>query len=156
MNAPRAVLALAALVAPVLGLAASAVQPDDLTTDEATYLGAATTLTSIMVRSFDDVAALTAEPRFADLDWQNDFLGETAVWQAVYAQAQELEAPDRFSDANGTALEGYALYDEAAVQTRAAIEALDPNALVSPAELIGEGAEKIQEASDRIDEINEG
>lgn len=126
----------------------------NLTNEEAQYTGKVATLASMMGDSSRRVAALTNAPRVNDLDWQNDFLGETSVWKALYLEAQDIEAPDRFKDIQDTTVEAFALYDQAATQTRAAIEALDFTALGPAGETVAAGSAKLQEATAMVAELN--
>ncbi len=153
MNVLRIAGIAGALLMPGAGIAAGVAQLDDLTTEEARYFGAASTLSGMMGASFDRTEELTANPRIQDLDWQNDFLGEVAIWRAVYDRAEELDPPDRLQEVHETSLEGYELFDEAAVETRAAIEALDLAGLGNAAVLIVEGGEKLTEAGELLAEV---
>lgn len=154
MNLLRIATIVGALLVPGAGLVGAAIQIDDLTTDEARYFGAASTLSGMMGASLTRVQDLTDAPRLQDLDWQNDYLGETAVWRAVYARAQEVDPPERLEEVHETSLEGFALFDQAAIQSRAAIEALDPDGLVAGALLVADGGAKLTEASELIAEID--
>ena len=143
------VVGLIAVVALVgFGVAGRAGAQDGPSAEEARYLGQADTLVTMTVASFQRVVALTDNPRINDLDWQNDFIGETAVWKAIYEQAASLDPPERLEELHAESLEAYAIYDEAAGQTRAAIEALDMNALLLAAQTVAEGNEQLQEAAD--------
>jgi len=156
MSTARSVLAVVGLVASVAGAAVGRAQLDDLTLEESRYVGASTTLSGIMGRSLGAFADLTSAPRVQDLDWQNDYLGELAVWKAVYAQAQETEAPERFEEVHEAILEGYALYDQAADEARAALETLDPIRLQDATVLVEQAGEEVGEATDLLEELNEG
>ncbi len=147
------VVAVAGSVA--VGWLAPSGQLDDLTEEEARYFGAASTLSNMMGDSFRRVTPLTENPRLQDLDWQNDFLGETAVWKAIYQQAQELEPPERLESLHEESLEAYEIYDQAADETRAALEALDPAAIGVAALTVQAGNEALQEATDELADLQD-
>lgn len=125
-----------------------------LSAEEEQYRGRVLTLNSMMMASFERAGALTENPRFYDLDWQNDFLRETSVWKAINLEAQEIEPSDRFRKSHDAVLEAFALMNQAALETRLAIETLNPNGLASAAVSITLAGEKLSEAGDLLPEID--
>ena len=104
MAIPRVVGLIAVVAVIGFGVAGRAAAQDQPSAEEARYLGQMDALVSIMSASFQRVVALTDNPRINDLDWQNDFIGETSVWKAVYEAAVELDPPERLEELHAEAL----------------------------------------------------
>jgi len=108
------------------------------------------------IASFERVNDLTADPRMLESDWQGDFIGETAVWKAIYQESVEIHAPVRFKEANDKAVEAYKYLNDAAREMRQAVETTDPVAIARVAETLSPSSDAMEEAARLLAEAGEG
>lgn len=148
-----AVLLLASVA--VAGLRSVEAQGSAWDFQEAQYLGRELTLTSMLSASFARVDVLNETLDFDDLEWRNDFLGETAVWRAVYTESLEIYPTPRYRDYHDAMGEAYVLLDRAAVQARAAIEAPGPDGFAVAAQTINRVHVEMAEANDVLAAIED-
>lgn len=130
-----------ALSAPAPGLAQA-----ELSTEEAAYAGQVGALVHLYAATMQDLAGLSGEgaARWADLAWQNDVIGEAAVFDALREAADALVPPGRFAGSTAELQESFRAADRAGELVRQGIEAgdLDTFAQAAPA---------LAEADDHLD-----
>lgn len=150
----KAIIALALVLGAVFAALPDRSSAEELSIEEAGYLGQILSLGQILNASTARSDALMDHPRLQDLDWRNDFIGETAIWAALYEQAKEIEVPERFVDLNTTLLEVYALMDDAGVETRSAIETMNLEGFASTMATAERAAKKLLEAEEILKTID--
>lgn len=121
-------------------------EAQDLSVAEQQYVGRSLTLFAMTVASFERVNDLTADPRMLESDWQNDFIGETSVWKAIYQESMEIHVPVRFKEANDKAITAYEYLYEAAGEMRLAVEMTDPVVIAGVADTLSPVSDAIEEA----------
>jgi hypothetical protein len=115
-----------------LGTAAQS-DSDTITTDrpDADYVGQVSVLTLLTATTSHNLTGLieTLDAGWSQLKWQNDLIGQAAVFNAVYDTAKQLKPPERFADAHKEVLLGLESASTYGTTARAAVEAGDPTML---------------------------
>src|SRR5689334_4340461 len=106
---------------------------DTVTTDrpDADYVGQIYALTLLDTTTSHNVTGLieTMDVGWPQLKWQNDLIGQAAVFNAVYDTAKQLKPPARFADAHKEFLLAFESNSTYGTSARAAVEAGDPTML---------------------------
>ena len=102
-------------------------QPAELSTEEAMYVGRATAWTTMSSESLSTVSALSANPQFGVLTWENDVLAETGLWSALNEDVQRADVPDRFQETHQHIEAAFEALNQSGVHLRAGVENYDVN-----------------------------
>src|SRR5689334_1079491 len=106
---------------------------DTVTTDrpDADYVGQIYALTLLESTTSHNITGLieTLDAGWPQLKWQNDLIGQAAVFNAVYDTAKQLKPPARFADAHKEFLLAFESNSTYGTSARAAVEAGDPTML---------------------------
>ena len=132
-----------------------AVAQDEITTEEAVYLGRATAWLSMIGLSYEELFALLEEPQVGVITWENDVLAELGVFDAVEKDAKDTDEPRALRDVHDSLLEAFELSNEAAVEIRAGLENYDAAALERAVPLIEDANEAIEQAVEGLEEFAE-
>lgn len=129
---------------------------DDLTTEEAVYLGRATAWLNMIGLSYEELGDLLNEPQVGVITWENDVLAELGVFDAVEKDAKDTDEPRSLRDVHDSLLEAFELSNEASVEIRAGLEAYDASRFENAAPLIEDANEAIEEAVEGLEEFAGG
>jgi hypothetical protein len=124
---------------------------DTVTTDrpDADYVGQIYALTLLDTTTSHNVTGLieTMDAGWPQLKWQNDLIGQAAVFNAVYDTAKQLKPPARFADAHKEFLLAFESSSTYGTSARAAVEAGDPTMLQN-------ATTNLQQANDHLAKAN--
>jgi hypothetical protein len=124
---------------------------DTVTTDrpDADYVGQIYALTLLDTTTSHNVTGLieTMDAGWPQLKWQNDLIGQAAVFNAVYDTAKQLKPPARFADAHKEFLLAFESNSTYGTSARAAVEAGDPTMLQN-------ATTNLQQANDHLAKAN--
>ena len=126
---------------------------DELTTEEAVYLGRATAWLNMIGLSYEELGDLLNEPQVGVITWENDVLAELGVFDAVEKDAKDTDEPRSLRDVHDSLLEAFELSNEASVEIRAGLEAYDASRFENAAPLIEDANEAIEEAVEGLEEF---
>ena len=129
---------------------------DDLSTEEAVYLGRATAWLNMIGLSYEELGDLLNEPQVGVITWENDVLAELGVFDALEKDAQDTDEPRSLRDVHDSLLEAFELSNEAAVEIRAGLEAYDASRFEKAAPLIEDANEAIEDAVEGFEEFAGG
>lgn len=136
--------------------AARADAQDDLSTEEAVYIGRATAWLNMTRLSYEELGELLEEPQVGVITWENDVLAELGVFDAVEKDAKDTDEPSSLRDVHDSLLEAFKLSNEASVEIRAGLEAYDASRFEKATPLIEDANEAIEDAVEGLEEFAEG
>jgi hypothetical protein len=126
---------------------------DDLSTEEAVYLGRATAWLNMIGLSYEELGTLLEEPEVGVITWENDVLAELGVFSAVEEDAKDTDEPRSLRDVHDSLLEAFELSNEAAVEIRAGLEAYDASRFENAAPLIEDANAAIDDAVEALEDF---
>ncbi|HEX5500375.1 MAG TPA: hypothetical protein VFX03_14145 [Thermomicrobiales bacterium] len=142
---------MAVSVAGVGRLASAQSDSDTVATDrpDADYVGQIYALTLLETTTGHNITGLieAMDAGWPQLKWQNDIIGQAAVFNAVSDTAKQLKPPARFADAHKEFLLAFEANSTYGTTARAAVEAGDPPMLQN-------ATTNLQQANDHLAKAN--
>ena len=135
--------------------AAIAEQQTGLTAEELAYSGDVVRITESMSESFDDLVALTENPRFGQDDWTIQVVTQFVIWDSNYEEAMALNPPPVFAETHALFVGALSLYSEAGDDFVLGLDTLDSGVINQGVAKMTQANELINQAAAEVDRIGE-
>jgi hypothetical protein len=137
------------------GAAPVAAQQTGLTAEELAYSNDVVRIIESETESFDDLVALTDNPRIGQDDWTMQVVTQFFIWDQNYEEALALAPPPVFAEMHALFVEALRLYSEAGDDFVLGLDTLDSAVINQGVAKMSQANELINQASEEINRIRE-